>query len=417
MAYGESSYPQDADSTDPIGAAVGGDSGDAGASDPSRQGVPRSVLDDVFDDPDHGEPGRDRMAIHFAWEAVLLVGAAVLAALLLLRYPAALRGDALDSVLVSGTALGLLTLAAGLTLRAGAVNLAIGPAAVASALHFAENGDAGIAAVVVPAAVVAALLGLVLALVVVGLHVPGWAASLAAGLAVMVFIEQRSAPVDVQGGYDPTRYAGYLFLGFAALAVLGGLFGSIKAVRRSVGRFRPVADPAHRRGAVAAILTGGSIVLSAVLAVLAGVLLAAGGSGPVRPTTGIEWTGLALGAALLAGTSAFGRRGGVFGTLLAVALLTLFVTYRDERSWEVPLAAIAAASIVVGLVATRLVESFGRPRSATADGDGWPGEPATPARGGGRHGQQESWSSALPAQPTESRLDLWGRDHWSDTDR
>jgi hypothetical protein len=33
-------------------------------------------LGDVFDDPEHGEPGRDRFAVHALWELVLLLAAA-----------------------------------------------------------------------------------------------------------------------------------------------------------------------------------------------------------------------------------------------------------------------------------------------------------------------------------------------------
>ena len=45
--------------------------------------VPRAVtaaeLDGVFDDPIHGEPGRDRFAVHVVWEFVLLVSRAPMA--------------------------------------------------------------------------------------------------------------------------------------------------------------------------------------------------------------------------------------------------------------------------------------------------------------------------------------------------
>ncbi len=48
-----------------------------------RPPVPRAVtaaeLDGVFDDPIHGEPGRDRFAVHVAWEIVLLVAAVAMA--------------------------------------------------------------------------------------------------------------------------------------------------------------------------------------------------------------------------------------------------------------------------------------------------------------------------------------------------
>ena len=283
---------------------------------------------------------------------------------------------------------------------------------MAAALHFAENGDRGVANALGSAALGALALGVVLGLFVAVVHVPGWAASLAAALVVLVFIQQRGAPVDVQGAYEPTDHAIIIFGGFAAVAVLGGVFGSIKAVRRSVGRFRPVADPARRRGTVAAVLTAGLIALSMPMAAVAGVLIAAVGSGPVAPTTGFEWTGLALGAALLAGTSAYGRRGGVFGTVLAVVLITLFVEYQRTRDWDISVLAIAAGAIVIGLLATRLVETFGRPKSAVSD-PSWRGPT------GGRTSPEitDSWSATLPAQSTDGRNEQWDTERWRDNGR
>jgi ribose/xylose/arabinose/galactoside ABC-type transport system permease subunit len=353
--------------------------------------------------------------VHWLLEFLLLAATAAVALLLYRASPESFRGEGLDVLLVASAVLGLLALGAGLTLRAGVPNLAVGPVAVAAALHFAENGDRGTLPAVLPAAGVAAGLGLVLAVIVVGFHVPAWAASLAGALATVVYIQQRSTLVPVQGGYDPSRHALYLFGGFAALALLGGLFGAIRPIRRAVGRFRPVTDPADRRGGFAAALGGLVIVASTVFAMLAGVLLAAGSAQPVSPTTGFEWTGLALGAALLGGTSAFGRRGGIFGTLFSVVLITLFVAYSDERGWNISLFAVAAVAMVVGVIATRLVESYGRPRSA-GDADGH-SDGDTPSTFGWTTDHPESWSSTLPVQPTESRSEPWGSNRWGTGDR
>lgn len=377
-------------------------------TDPPRR-VPAAVLDDVFDDPAHGEPGRDRMVVHLIWEVLLLAAVVGVAFLLERENPNAVRGGQLDLLLVAAAALGLLAIGAGLTLRAAAPNLALGPVAIACALHFAENGDNGVVAAMVPATAAVVGLGLLLALLVVGLHVPSWAASLAVGLAAVVYIQLRTAPVEVQGGYDPTQHSLYLFGGFAALTVLGGLLGTIKTVRRSVGRFRPVADPAWRRGALASVITSLCLIASMVLAAAAGVLLAAGGSGPVVPTTGFEWSGLALGAAMLGGTSAFGRRGGVTGTLFAVVLIILFLRYEDERNLDIALAAVAAATVAAGLLVTRLVETFGRPRSAVESEDDWEPEPDPSDWTNGRTGRIGNWSTSLPAQPVETRDDPWDR--------
>lgn len=393
----------------------------AGPVDPvepvRRRAVSPAALENVFDDPAHGEPGRDRMGVHLLWELVLLVVVAVLLFLCNRDYPDLLRGTQRENLLVFGTAIGLLTLAAATTLRIGAPNLALGPVAVAAALHFAENSDQGVVAAILPATLAALVLGVVVALLVVGFHVPGWAATLAVGLGVIVFIEQRAAPVDVQGAYDPTQHAIYLFGGFAAVAVLAGLFGTVKTVRRSVGRFRPVADPALRRGGAAGVIVTIGTMLSMVFAVLAGMLIAAGGSGPVAPTTGIEWTGLAMGAALVGGASAFGRRGGIAGGLLAAVALTLVIRYADERDLDIAPAALAAVMVAVGLVVTRLVETYGRPRAATERVDDWVAEPASTSWEAARAEPPEPWTSSLPSQPAESPADRWGGDRWGGSDR
>ncbi|RQX26011.1 ABC transporter permease, partial [Micromonospora chalcea] len=99
---------------------------DAGRTAPpeTSSGVPAAVLEHVFDDPAHGEPGRDRIAVHVLWEFVLLAALVAVTWLLWRENADALRGGSLKTLLVDVAALGLLTLAAGLSLRAGAVNLA-----------------------------------------------------------------------------------------------------------------------------------------------------------------------------------------------------------------------------------------------------------------------------------------------------
>ncbi|MFV2022451.1 ABC transporter permease [Micromonospora sp. LOL_023] len=400
---------------------------DAGLRASSRHGGRRRAaagLDDVFDDPWHGERGRDRLGVHLTWEFFLLIAVGGLGYLLYLADPDVTAASNLDPLLAYATGLGLLVLAAGVTLRAGAPNLAIGPVAIAAALHFAENGDDGVLSVLITVAIWAVVLGAGTGLLVTGLQVPGWAGSLIAACVAIVFIQQRPAPVDLQGAYDPTGQAVYLFGGFAVLAVLGAIFGTVKAIRRGVGRSRPVGDPAERRGGLAAVITSGATIVSMVFAAVGGVLLAALGDGPVTPSVGMEWTALAVGAALLGGTSAFGRRGGVFGTLFVVVGLTVFIRWSDLRDFDIALYATAAVTLALGLVVTRLVEAFGRPHAARTgpvddvrddDEQQWEEpepepEPAqdtwTPAAT-----SQESWSATLPAQPAQNR------DRWDTGDR
>ncbi|MFI5493323.1 ABC transporter permease [Actinoplanes sp. NPDC051859] len=326
----------------------------------------------------NGDAGdRDRLGVHIGWEIVLLLAVAAIAFLLYQLDADALRRPALDTLLISGAAIGLLGLGAGLSLCAGVPNLAVGPISLAAALHFAENGDQGLVRAAVPALIVAAAGGLIAAIVVLVFHVPGWLTSLGAAMGVIVYDQLRTAPAAIQGTFDPSDQAFFLFGGFALLAVLGGASGASWPVRRMVGRMRPTGDPAVRPGgrAVFPVLT--ALVVSSVFAVVAGILFTAGSDAPVVPGTGLEWTGIAFGVALLAGTSAYGRRGGIFGTLLATAGITLFLDYAARRDLDIALFAVGAVTIGAGLVVTRLVEAYGKPAADDwTGGEDWsPAEP------------------------------------------
>jgi hypothetical protein len=139
----------------------------------------------------------------------------------------------------------------------------------------------------------------------------------------------------------------------------------------------------------------------------------------------------------------FGRRGGVFGTILAVVGLVLFDRYQLAEGWEIALLATAACAVAGGLVVSRLVETFGRPRVGDEEDDdpyAGPGgggaqwETTTPAGAGdglatsaaasaplaGAGGSDgwpsagaDSWSSALPARPAPSGPDPWDDDRWT----
>jgi hypothetical protein len=351
------------------------------------------------------DDGRDRLGIHLGWEVVLLLAAAAFGFLLWRLDPTALKRPALDNLLVTGAAIGLLTLGGGLTLRAGVPNLALGPIALAAALQYAEQGDQGLLKAAVPALVFAAAGAIVVGLIIVVLHVPGWAATLAAALGVVVYNQLRIAPVVVQGQYDPTDQAFFLFGGFALLAVLGGALGTITPVRRWLGGMRPAGDPARRRGAVVAAPVILSLLLSSLFAVGAGILMAAQSATPIVPGTGLEWSGIALGLAMLAGTSAYGRRGGIFGTLFAVAALTLYLDWSSRKGLEIALFATAACVFGGGLIVTRLVETYGRPLPP-ANGDDWNAAPTTGTTNWTP--DLESWTPAT----TAPRTDRWDEGPW-----
>jgi ribose/xylose/arabinose/galactoside ABC-type transport system permease subunit len=388
-----------------------------------RRGYGPANLDDVFDDPTHGEVGRDRIAVHLIWELILLLGVGTVGFLLYRDHRATVTGDGLRNLMLSATVIGLLVLGVGLSLRAASPNLAVGPVALASALFFAEHAKSGLLVTAVQAGLLGLAIGAVIAVVVVGLHVPAWAVSFGAGLAVVVWIQQNHAAHRLPAGtYEPLHHAVYWYGGFAVLALVGGVLGSVKSVRRTVGRFRAVSDPADRRGGVAAAVSVAALLGSSALASVAGVLIALQSRQVGPADTSLTLTGLALGGALLGGTSAFGRRGGLLGAVLAATLLAVVIRYLDVTDRRVSQLAIAAVALGVGLLVTRLVESFGRPPgSVDREVDRW--QTISPANtpttlsmptsdnGGWGNSRTTGWTSPLPASSAEDR---WGNDdNWT----
>jgi ribose/xylose/arabinose/galactoside ABC-type transport system permease subunit len=380
-------------------------------------------LDYVFDDPADGEPGRDRMLVHGLWELVLVLALAGVGYLLYRVSAASFSGNGLRTLLVTASALGLVAAAAAVALRAGVPNLAVGFVAAAGGLYYGQHANGGIVPVLLVVVGVSALVGAVQGLATVGLQVPSWAVSVAVGLGVFVWAN-RQASVSLTGGYDPSTHAYYWFGGLFAVSIIAGLIGLFPSLRRAFGRFRPVADPAHRRGALAAVIAVTATVASTILAGVGGVL-AVTVSDRVAASDGLEVTAIALGAALLGGTSAYGRRGGIFGTVFAVGLITVVDKYLTVTNRHWGTAALAAVAIGVGLVVTRLVERFGRPdRGADEDteGEDWtPTGHAAPGFGSLRPEQHDTgapiWKPAA-ATTTTTTGGLWASDEaWTSAER
>jgi hypothetical protein len=109
-------------------------------------------------------------------------------------------------------------------------------------------------------------------------------------------------------------------------------------------------------------------------------------------STGLLTSGLALGVALLAGTSAYGRRGGIFGTVLAAILLALLDHYFAVAHIKVDQIVVIAAAVGVGLIVTRAVETAGRPQRPESE------ETTTSSW---LRRQQGSWTDQLPVRTTE----------------
>lgn|GEM_PF-1293846 len=313
-------------------------------------------------------PPADRLLVHVVWELLLGILVAGLAVFCWQVEPAMFGADGVRALAVQAAMLGLLAMAVSVSLRAGSPNLAVGAFAAVAGLLFARSYQDSIATALVPALGVALVAGLALGVLVALAHVPGWAASLAAlcGGVVATSLVGHGNPVLVADGVpDPHRWAYVWFVAVAAVSVLAGVFGLVRPLRRGIGAFRPVADPAERRGPGAALMVVLALTVSGGLAGLGGVLAAvqrgsAGGPADILPDLV-----LALGAALVGGVSAYGRRGGVLGTMLGVLAVVLAVRFGALRGW--PSAAttygVAGGAILLGLVVTRLVEWGGRSRT------------------------------------------------------
>lgn len=307
-------------------------------------------------------PVRDRLGVHFAWEFVLVLATGGVGFLLWRAEPGELRGQNLEALYIQVAIVGAVAVAMALSLRAAAPNLALGPIVFAAAMFFAENSGRGLLVTAGVTALLAAAAGVVIAIVVTAFHVPAWAASLGGGLGLIVWIQDHRNPVQVvAGAYDPRDHAVFFFGGFVALSVLGGFIGLFGRPRRATGRYRPVGDPSLRGGGGAGPAAL-ALIGSSVFAAAAGVLLALNNRVVAPTENGIGLAVLALGAALLGGTSIFGRRGGLFGTALAVSGLVLLSHYLAAEKRGVSVFALAAAAIGVGLLVSRMVEKLGRPK-------------------------------------------------------
>ncbi len=371
---------------------------------PAQPKLTTSELEEVFDNPEHGEPGRDRFGVHACWEVVLLLAAVGVGFALTRRHSFDLNASVRRELMMMATVVGLLGLGAGLTLRTGAVNLAMGPVMVTTALWFGSHRGDGLYVDALVALGLAAGIGLLIGVITVGLQAPGWVVSLGAFLGLQAWLNFLPAQVSVATPPNPTNQAYVWFGAFAVVAIGGAVIGSVHSVRRAVGRTRPVSDPADARGVTAAVFTAAATVVSSVLAGLAGILLALS-TGGATSQDGLSWSALAVGVALVGGTSAFGRRGGITGTVLAACLFVLVSEYVEVANWKVDTNVLIGGAIVVGAGVTRLVETFGRPEHSAM--------PADESAAGWLSRQPASWSDHRALELTRGE-DARGGGDWID---
>lgn len=355
-------------------------------ADPTQIAAPPEYYDAEHDtllfdgappDPDPAPTERDRIWVHLLWEAALLLAlVGVVVAILSTRGPDEFRTPTVDALALTVAVLLLVTSALAWSLRAGVPNLAVGTVAAGAPLFsrwlVAELDLPGsaLAWVAFPAALA---VGVVLAVVAVGFHVPAWAASLGVTV-VLVGLYAAVADRQIGLGDEAAPELGVrgliVFGAAAAISVLGSALWTIPRLRWSWGASRTERDPAHRpapAGRVGALV---ALIGSMLLAAAAGVLLTLGelpddqGAYALEADDGYVLAGgltaFALAAALLGGVSAYGRRAGVFGTALGVLLLALFLEALPRDLADHWLVVVLGGAILVGLVVNRGLETAGR---------------------------------------------------------
>jgi ribose/xylose/arabinose/galactoside ABC-type transport system permease subunit len=326
---------------------------------------------------------------HLVWEAVLLLMVVAVVGVAAARTP--IFGS--DGIWWSLAIAGLLASGLGLSLRTGTPNLAVaGIAGVAGMLYAVLVVDADLPALlaVLVALVAATLIGGLLGLIAGLTSVPAWAVSLA-GLALVQGI--TLAAVDPSGRLVPGDVrllnSGITwFVVFVLLSLAGGAILAVPPIRRLVtGRTDTervrAGGSLSRAGLVSALVGFGG---SSLLAGGAGVLMVVQVQALVPASFSLFPLLLALAAALIGGTSGFGGRGGIAGTVLGVMLVT--VGYRwiefelraqDDRSLSV-LAGwlVVALAILAGIGVSRALVAIA-PVGPDDPAPAAPQPPVTPA--------------------------------------
>ncbi len=301
---------------------------------------------------------RDRLAVHLTWEGILLVLTAVVVGGALASTQQAHLDDILRPVGYSG----LIAAGLALSLRTSTPNLAVGSIAMATGVvgaHFVATAGWSLWPAMAAAAGIALAAGLITGVIVAALSVPSWAATLALALLA------QAAAVGISSGQpivynSTTSYSSALWLVvFAVVSIGGGALWLAPPVRTALSATRSAGDPGRWGGLTAGLGAVAGLAGSSLLAGLGGVALVIYLRVGDPSTGGINLTLIALAAVLAGGVSVFGRRAGIFGTVLGVVLaqtlLFLVTVHALPPEWVyVPIAGL----IVLGLCVSRAVEGI-----------------------------------------------------------
>ncbi|THV33940.1 hypothetical protein [Glycomyces buryatensis] len=349
-------------------------------------------------------PPRDRLTFQFLWEAILLVLAAGAVFLVYLEresifgteFPTLWDAASAHTLALVPILLGVLAL--GLSLRIGAVNLAV-PAAVymvTSARPLSVDPWMNLAWTAGAAAAAA----LVFALLVLVIRTPPWFAGIVTALAIWATLPllPRLGP-ELEG--NPEVWESSLFqigvvAGAVVLAIGGGLLGLLPAVRDRFSSVKSMIDGTGGRSAPAVWTFLACVLGSMLLAFGAGFLMSmlnvmvreeeSSLNFGVYAFTGQSAIGLeafVFIAVLLAGTSLWGRRGGVLGAVLATVLLwaglllweNLVAPSDDQELYASIGSAVFVGALVLAVLISLGLDRLGRPKDRSSETGPAPVEP------------------------------------------
>ncbi|WP_229698745.1 ABC transporter permease [Wenjunlia tyrosinilytica] len=274
-----------------------------------------------------------------------------------------LTADNLVNLLDQATVTGLLACGATVCLLAGAFDLAMGGTLALSAITFvAVTRATGVPLGMAAAVAVGLALGTLNGLVVVGVRVHSFIATLALGIAyggvalivtdgdIVYPLSSRLSEAQVLA--RPTAAGGITVASFL-LVVVTGICWALSA-RTAFGRHMYAvggnAEAARRCGVRIDAVRVAVLAISGVCAALAGLVLASR-AGSAQADMGAQLPLSAIAAAVVGGTSVLGGRGAVWRGLVGVALLTLIGNGFNLLGWNSTYRQLIEGLLILGAIA------------------------------------------------------------------
>lgn len=228
--------------------------------------------------------------------------------------------------------LGIMAVGMTMVILIGGIDLSVGSILALAMMvmgHAANQIGLPFPVAIVAALTAAAICGALSGLLIVLFNVPGFIAtlammSIARGLANMITDGQQI--VGFPAWFSTLaylRYGGFLTFTVAVMIVvfvLGWAFLRYSAGGRSLYAVGGNPEVARLAGISVGIVTLGVYVVSALLAGLAGIVLAMR-LDSVQPTAGVGYELDVIAAVVIGGTSLAGGRGGILGTIIGVLII------------------------------------------------------------------------------------------------